>query len=175
MRPPIPGIAPSSFAETTSAVAWPSIGSLGLGRLVGRLSGASLGVGPFTLGKPLALASIPLALGAFAWQFLPVFSRRYRLTNRRIVILRGLTLREGPSIGLDEFDAIRVEILPGQDWLHCGEVVFQRDGSEIFRLSGVSRPAVFRETCLKARMALISVRDVLKTQTQDPANLEANL
>jgi len=166
MRPPIPGIAPSLLAETTSVVAWPSIGSLSLGRRVGRLSGVSLGVGPFTLGKALAVASIPLALGVFAWQFLPFFSRRYRITNRRIMILRGLTLREGPSIGLDEFDAIRVDILPGQDWLRCGEVVFLRDGSEVFRLSGGSRPAVFRQICLKARMALICVQDVLHAQAQ---------
>lgn len=155
---------PEDLGEVTSMIVWPSIGRLALGRLVGRLSGSPLGFGPFRLGRFLAALSIPAALVAFAWQFLPFFARRYRLTNRRVVIQKGLSPKDGDSIALDEFDAIRVEILPGQAWLHCGELIFEQGGREVLRLSGVSRPAVFRETCLKARRALISVREVLEAQ-----------
>jgi len=165
MLPPIPGVAPPELSEVTSMVVWPSIGSLPLGRLVGRLARSMIGVGPFRLGRLAAAVTIPVTLVAFAWQFIPLFARRYRLTNRRVIIQRGLLVpRDGESIGLDEFDAIQVEVQPGQDWLHCGELVFLREGTEILRLSGVSRPAVFRETCLKARMALVSVRQVLEAQ-----------
>ena len=63
-----------------------------------------------------------------------------------------------------EFDAIDVEILPGQEWLHAGELVFRRQGAEVFRLSGVSRPEPFRQACLEAQTAMVSVRDVLQNQ-----------
>ena len=69
---------------------------------------------------------------------------------------------------LDGFDAIDIELLPGQDWLHAGELVFRRDGSEVFRLSGVSRPEVFRQVCLKARRALLGFRDVATQQAVQP-------
>ena len=132
---------------------------------LGRASGGrAIGWGFFTIGKLLALATIPVSLAVFAWQLLPVVCRRYKLTNRRLVIQQGLTAVDGPAIGLDEFDAVEVQLLPGQDWLHAGELVFRRDGREVFRLSGVSRPEVFRQACLKARTALVSFRQVIQQQ-----------
>ena len=124
-----------------------------------------VGLGFFTLGKLMALATIPLSLTVFIWQLLPAVCRRYRLTNRRITIEKGLKAIEGPAIGLDEFDAVNVVMRPGQDWLHAGELVFRREGSEVFRLSGVSRPEVFRQVCLKAQRALLSFRTVPAEQS----------
>ena len=92
------------------------------------------------LGKLLALATIPVSLVVYLWRLMPGACRRYTLTNRRLIIQRGLTAKDGPSIGLDEFDTIEIAVLPGQDWLHAGDLVFKRDGKEVFRLSGVSRP-----------------------------------
>ena len=123
---------------------------------MGRLCGVKLGIGFFTLGKLLALATIPLSLAVFVWQLLPFVCRRYSLTDRRILVRLGYKAVERRVIGLDEFDAIDVVILPGQDWLHAGELVFRRGGSEVFRLSGVSRPEVFRQVCRKAQTALLS-------------------
>jgi len=37
-----------------------------------------------------------------------------------------------------------------------GELVFRRGEAEVFRLSGVLRPDVFRQVCLKARKACVS-------------------
>jgi hypothetical protein len=81
-----------------------------------------------------------------------------------LIIERGLTAKEGPSIGLEEFDAIDVVFLPGQDWLHAGDLVCKCDGKEVFRLSGVSRPEAFRQVCLKARNALVRGRQVCQQQ-----------
>lgn len=145
-------------------VVWPTIGATSLGRLVGRMCGVKAGIGPIRLGRLLAVAAIPAALTAFAWQLLPFVARRYRLTNCRIVVQKGLAPSDGPAVGLDEFDAIRVEVLPGQEWLGAGELVLLHGDREVLRLSGVSRPIVFREVCLKARAALIGVRQVLETQ-----------
>lgn len=152
-------------AEVTAMITWPTIGATEPGRLVGRLAAIRVGWPRFlTLGMLLAVATIPLSLGVFAWQLMPYIYRRYRITDRRIVVDKGLSLTEERSIGLDEFDEIRIVVLPGQEWLRSGELVFFRDGQEVFRLPGVSRPVPLREVCLKARTALIAVREVLKQQ-----------
>ena len=143
---------------------WPGIGSMALGRWVGRLAGNRLGYGFFTLGKLLAVATIPVSLIVYLWRLVPGACRRYTLTNLRLIIQHGLTAKDGPSIGLDEFETIEVALLPGQDFLHAGDLVLQHGGKEVFRLRGVSRPEGFRQACLKARNALIRGRDVSQKQ-----------
>ena len=132
------------------------------GRIVGRLCGLRVGYGFFTLGKLFALATIPVSLAVFCWQLMPVVCRRYAVTSRRIAILKGLSAVEGPSLALNEFDAIDVVVLPGQDWLRAGEVVFRRSGADVFRLTGVSRPEIFRRACLKARTAVIAFDELVR-------------
>jgi hypothetical protein len=145
---------------------WPTIGATGLGRLVGALAGIRLGLGGFfTIGKAMAVATIPISLAVFCWQLLPFVCRRYTLTSRRIVVQKGYRAIDERAIALEQFDAIRVEVRPGQAWLHAGDLVFQQSGREVFRLSGVSRPDVFRGVCLETQMALLSVSDVLQRQS----------
>jgi hypothetical protein len=164
MKQAIAGIVPPEVAEVTSAVVWPSIGAYGLGRWVGQLCGARAGYGFFRLGKLLALATIPLSLAVYAWKILPFVCRRYRITNRRVIVQKGYAAVDERSVGLDEFDTIEVRVLPGQAWLRCGDLVLLRDGQERLRLPGVVRPEVFRQTCLKAQIAFVSVGEVLRQQ-----------
>jgi len=154
----------SEASENKIMTVWPGIGSMALGRWVGLMAGNRLGSGFFTLGKLLALATIPVSLTVYLWRLMPGACRRYTLTNRRLIVQRGLTAKDGPSIGLDEFNSIEIALLAGQDWLHAGDLVFQRDGKEVFRLRGVSRPEGFRQVCLKARNALIRGRQVCQEQ-----------
>lgn len=144
---------------------WPGIGSMAIGRWVGCLAGNRLGYGFFTLGKLLALVTIPVSLAVYLCRLMPGLCRRYTLTNRRLIIQLGLTAKNGPSIGLDEFQTIEVAILPGQGFLHAGELLFKRDGKEVFRLSGVSRPEAFRQVCLKAQNAPLRGRQVQEQQS----------
>ena len=170
MNQPVLGVMPSELAEVTCKVVWPTIGATRAGRLVGRLAEVRIGWGEFfTLGKLLAVAMIPLSVAVFAWQLMPFVCRRYTLTNRRIIIRKGLSAVGGPWINLDEFDSIQIEVLPGQQWLHAGELIFRRGNREVFRLSGVSRPETFRHVCLTARTALLSVRTVLEQQAAGAA------
>ena len=165
MHHPIAGVTPSELAEVTCKVVWPTIGAMRAGRLVGRLAAVRLGWGEFfTLGKLLAVATIPLSVAVFGWQLMPRVCRRYALSNRRIIIRKGLMPVDERWIGLDEFDTVDVEVLPGQQWLHAGELVFKHAGNEVLRLSGVPRPEVFQHVCQTARTALISVRDVVQQQ-----------
>jgi hypothetical protein len=112
----------------------------------------------------MALATIPVSLAVFGWQLMPWVCRRYALTNRRILIQKGLSAVEGRSLNLDAFDAMEVVVLPGQAWLHAGDLVFRRGPQEVFRLAGVSRPEVFRQVCLKVQNALRSFRELHRQQ-----------
>jgi hypothetical protein len=165
MKLPIPGFAPPELDEVDAMTIWPTIGAHPLGRLVGRLCASRIGLGKFfTLGKVWTVATIPLSLAVFFWQLMPYICRRYTLTNRRIIIRRGLQPLDEKWIDLDGFDSIEVKILPGQEWLHAGELSFKRGESEVLHLSGVSRPEVFRQVCLDAQKAFLSVREVLERQ-----------
>ena len=156
----------AALDETTAMIVWPSIGATRLGRWVGRLCANKTGfAGFFTLGKLLALATIPISLAIFFWQLLPVVARRYRLTDRRLVIQKGLRPVDEKSIDLDAFDTVHLDMLPGQKWLRCGDVVFRREGDEVFRLCGVPNPEPFRRSCLGVQSSLRSVREVLQQQT----------
>ena len=161
MNQPIAGVVPSELAEAPFKVVWPTIGATDAGRWVGRLASIGLGIGRvFTLGNFLALATIPVSLTVFCWQLMPWAYRRYVVTNRRVVIRLGLRPRDERWINLDEFDRIDVEVMLGQAWLHAGDLVFRHGGNEVFRLTGVPRPNIFRQVCLTARGALQSAGSV---------------
>lgn len=165
MKQAIAGVAPPELDEVTSMTVWPSIAATRLGRIAGQLVGARYTVARFfVLGRLLAVPAIPFALLAFAWKLMPFVARRYRLTNQRIIVEKGLSHALHHSIRLEEFNEIEIEVLPGQAWLRAGELLFRQDGREVLRLSGVGSPKSFRQTCLKARNALVSVREVLQQQ-----------
>jgi hypothetical protein len=164
MKPPLPGVAPPELGEVNAMTVWPSIGSHPLGRLIGRLCSNRAGFGIFTLGNFWALATIPFSLVLYFWLKMPYLCKRYTLTNRRIIICKGLAPRDDKWIELDEFDACEIEILPGQEWLRSGDLVFCHGEIELLRLSGVVRPTVFRNVCLTAQNALVSVRKVVLEQ-----------
>jgi hypothetical protein len=91
---------------------------------------------------------------------LPLVARRYRLTNRRIQIQKGLTAVSAAELALEDFDAIATDVRPGQAWLRSGDLVFQRDTREVFRLTGVPSPETFRQACLEVRSSRAAFRDL---------------
>jgi hypothetical protein len=169
MRSPLPGVAPPELGEVTAMTVWPSIGSHPLGRLIGRLCANRAGVGIFTLGNFWALANIPLGLVLYFWLRMPYLCKRYTLTNRRIIVCKGYAPRDEKWVELDEFDSCEIEILPGHEWLRAGDLVFHHGGIESLRLAGVTRPNVFRQVCLSAQHALLSVRKVVQEQAASAA------
>lgn len=159
MKQPIAGVAPAETLEVTIMTVFPTLGAWASGRLIGRLCRVQLGVGFFTLGKLFAVLLIPVALGLFAASLMPGIIRRYRLTNRRMVVQKGLAPVDERWVDFDRFDAIDIEVLPGQEWYPCGELIFRRGPIETFRLAGVSRPETFRRTCLAARRGYLGAAE----------------
>jgi len=162
MTQAIAGVAPPASSEVTIMAVWPSIAVTGLGRFLGRRYQSRLGFGNiFILGNVWKLASIPVALGIFFLMLLvPGFNRRYRLTNRRLVIENGLSPKVESAVSLDDFDTIDIEVLPGQEWFPCGEMIFRKGKVETFRLSAVPRADTFKQVCLKTQRAYASVKGV---------------
>jgi hypothetical protein len=172
MSPPIAGVAPSQLKEVTVMAVYPSISAGGVGRFLGRMYSIDIGFRPFnvpiTVGNMIALVTIPVGILLYFNKIVPripfviagfsnPFCRRYRLTNRRVVVENPFTHVEEKSITLDRFDSIEIDQLPGQRWFKAGELIFKSGSVETFRLSGVVRPETFRHTCLKAQMSFAGV------------------
>ncbi len=115
-----------------------------------RQYGIKAGLGLLTVGNLIALASIPLMLNLFFMMLDPFRGRRYRLTNRRVIIERGVRGTPELWVDLDNIEKIEVVVQPGQEWYPAGDLIFSRGQVETFRLLGVSRPETFRQTILKA-------------------------
>lgn len=164
MKQAIAGVNPAEFGEVTVMTVWPSVARWTLGRTLGKLYEIKTGIFIFTVGNFVALASIPVALVLYLAQVAPFIGVRYRLTNRRIVVQTGLQSKESRSIELDRFDSIQIEVRPGQAWYDAGDLIFRSGKVEVFRLEGVSRPAAFRQCCLKTWTAHVSVKQAAERQ-----------
>ena len=172
MKQAIAGVAPPELGEVTIMTVWPSMAKFAPARTLGRLYQNKTGIPPvLTLGRFMALALIPVSLGMFAAKLAwPGFCRRYRLTNRRVIIEKPPGLRdlafgfskakwtEEWSVDLDDFDEIEVVVQPGQEWYPAGDLVFRHGKLETFQLLAVQRPETFRRTCLKAQRAYAAVK-----------------
>lgn len=149
MKQPIAGVAPPELSEATVMIVYPSLGATGIGRFLGQQYLIDVGWGVVTLGNLIALASIPLVVPLFFLLINPVTGRRYRLTNRRLIIERGVQGIPEQWVELDRFDSIEVQVQPGQEWFPAGNLIFRKGQIETFRLLGVKRPETFRQTILK--------------------------
>lgn len=166
MKQAISGVAPPALQEVTVMAVWPSVAKYSLGRIHGQLYSIKAGISVLTVGNLIALASIPAALVLYFLRIAPFIGTRYRLTNRRIVVERGLTHTEERSVPLDRFDSVVVDVRPGQEWYDAGDLVFYLGKTETFRLEGVSRPHAFRACCVKSQKSHAGVK---KARAQQPA------
>lgn len=169
MKQAIAGVTPPAEKEVTIMTVWPSVaamslGGLPLGAILGRLYSIELGVGVVTVGNLLALLTIPLAIVLYFKRIGPFVARRYCVTNRRIVVRRGLSMKDEKAISLDQFDEVDVVVRPGQAWYDAGDLVFRKGNVERFYLEGVSRPDAFRQVCMKARNGYVGVQEAMSRQ-----------
>lgn len=166
MSQAIAGVAPVQNAETTVMTVWPSVAGMRLlgipvGKILGRLLNIKAGFYVFTVGNLVALMSIPLALVLYFKRVGPFVATRYRVTNKRVVVERGLTSKLEKAIEFDRFDNIQIEVDPGDEWFKSGDLVFRQGEVERFRLEGVSRPESFRQVCWKSHRAYVGIQSAL--------------
>jgi hypothetical protein len=161
----IAGVVPDTQREVTIMTVWPSVAATAYGRWWGRRFENSTGITllgiPLTIGRLMALLSIPFILPVYFHMIVPRLPlvvagvvnqacRRYRLTNRRVVVEHPFGGGEFHSVSLDRFDSVEVQVLEGQAWYPAGDLVFRKGTTETFRLQGVPHPQAFCQTCFKA-------------------------
>ncbi|MFP6604545.1 MAG: PH domain-containing protein [Pirellulaceae bacterium] len=156
------GVSLSDLDEVTVMTVWPSIAANPLGRILGRLYAIRFpDIYIFRLGNLIALMFIPVSLVLFFHRLGPLVATRYRVTNHRLIVERGLRNVEESSVSLDQFNEVLVDVRAGQSWYFAGDLIFKKGETEVFRLEGVSRPEAFRHVCLKAQVAYSGVEAVL--------------
>lgn len=148
---------------------WPSISAMSLGpfplgRMLGGLYANEIGISVLTLGNLFCLLSIPLALVLYFKRIGPFVARRYRLTNKRVIIEGGVSNKELTAIELDKFDRIEIRVRGGQEWFNSGDLVFFSGNIEKFLLEGVSRPKAFLSICEKSHRAYVGVKQALENE-----------
>ena len=161
-RSSIAGVVPPATAETTIMSVWPSLAAFPTGQFFGRLYLIDVGAWPATVGNLIALASVPVMLTLYVITRLPWSITRYRLTNRRITIDRGISWKVEQYVDFDRFDAVEVAVRPGQEWYPAGDVVFRLGTLETLRLLGVRRPEAFRQACLNVQQSFLSVAATIR-------------
>jgi hypothetical protein len=147
--------------EMSVMTVWPSVARYRLARFLARLYQLNLGFYVLRLGNLLALATAPIGAILYLLRVAPFVGTRYRVTDRRIVVERGLMGVEQRSVQLDRFDNIEVVVRPGQAWFYAGDLIFRQGATETFRLEAVSRPEAFRQVCLKSHRAYVGVQQAL--------------
>ena len=174
MKQAIAGLSLSSQHEATAIVVWPSVSAAEIGQKLGKLYEKKEGRGVFTLGNLFVLLSIPLAIPLYLWNFLPVVGTRYRITNRRVIVERGIQGGSEREVGLDQFDRIEIVQKPGQAWFRSADMIFwqkqpstaggEQQELEVLRLPGVPYPDVFRAACQKAAMTYRGFQEIHQRQ-----------
>jgi len=159
---PIAGLGAGAENEIMSV--FPSIGSTGPGRALGRLfESIPLGNSPVKLSH--LLFALPLSpIAALLYIYLKIRGQRFVLTNRALVVKTALGRKEIERIDLTEIGDVAVQQRPGHYFFRCANVVLLgADEKPILLLEGIPRADIFRGSILKARDTALQVKASLET------------
>ncbi|MFO0877016.1 MAG: PH domain-containing protein [Gemmataceae bacterium] len=147
----ITGLVPPQVSEACIREAWPTV--LGVNHLVASLASQLI--------KTVVLAPVGflLLLPLFALKFAPFLSRRYTLTNRRVMIQRGWRPSPGQSVALAEIEEVHLDPASIDAFFHSGNLEIISDSKIVLRLTGVPEPEGFRRAVLNAVVAWVPRRE----------------
>lgn len=142
----VTGVVPPQQGEAIIRVAWPSVTAYppvaGLGRLL-ICSYVAAPLGWF------------LMLPFYFKKILPFMATRYALTNRRLMIQRGLKPVAVKEVPLAEIDDVRVVKDANSEFFRSATIEIQSKGQVRLTLPGVPDPESFREAVRNACMAWV--------------------
>jgi len=142
----ITGVMPPLLGEATIRVAWPSL---------------SATPAVATLGRKLILSIILAPLGwllmlpFYFRKILPFLASRYTLTNRRLMIQRGLKPKMTEEISLADIDEVRVVRDANSVFFRSGDLEIVSKGAVKLRVPGVPEPDSFKHAIINACMAWV--------------------
>jgi hypothetical protein len=108
-----------------------------------------------TLMRTIVLAPVAWLLLAPCYfkKILPVFAKRYTLTNRRLMIRRGWKARPKREVALADIDDVRIEEGSFNSFYRTATLEVVSRGEVAMRLRAVKDPESFRRAILGAKVA----------------------
>ncbi|MBL8797802.1 MAG: PH domain-containing protein [Planctomycetia bacterium] len=146
VQQPITGIVPPQLGEATIRVAWPSVSATPAVATLGRKLILSIALAPLGWG---------LMLPFYFRKILPFLAMRYTLTNRRLMIQRGLKPQVSQEVALADIDEVRVVRDANSVFFRSGDLEIVSKGAVKLRLAGVPEPDAFRQAVLNSCMAWV--------------------
>ena len=143
-KQPVTGVTPPQLSEALIRETWPSVAA------TPGLSGLAA-----TLMKSIFLAPLGWLLLAplFAKKLSPFICRRYTLTNRRLMIRRGLKPMPVEEVALADVDEVRLTNL--NTFYRCGDLEVVSKGQAKLTLAAVPEPDSFRAAVINACSAWV--------------------
>lgn len=146
-RQAVAGLMPPQLGEALIREAWPTVleASAGIPRLA------------HTLIKTIVLAPLGwlLLLPLFGKRLLPGLSKRYTLTNRRLMVQRGLRPKPAQEIALADIDEVRLVPDSFDRFYLSGTLEVISKGQVALTLPGVPEPEGFRHAVVNAVKAWV--------------------
>jgi hypothetical protein len=146
-RQAVAGLMPPQLSEALIREVWPSVtaSSAGLSKLAAGLI------------RTVVLAPLGWLLLAppFGKVFMPFLWRRYTLTNRRLLIRKGVRLNAAQELPLAEIDDVRLVPDSVDAFYRSGDLEVLSKGQVAMTLRGVPEPESFRHAILNAIRAWV--------------------
>jgi hypothetical protein len=140
----VSGLVPPAVAEANIREIWPSVAAFPAIASLGRVLTGTIILAP--------LAWLIMSLAYFGKLF-PFLARRYAITNRRVLIRRGLKGTPGQDVALADIDDVRVQTDANSDFFRAANIEILAKGQVALTLHGVCDPESFRHAILNARNA----------------------
>jgi hypothetical protein len=137
----VAGVVPPQLGEALIREKFPSVAAIPAVATLGRTLICSI------IGAPLGWA---LMLPFYFMKILPGLARRYTLTNRRLMIRRGLKPVPSAEVKLSEIDDVRMVKDANSAFFRAANLEIVSDGKVILTLPGVPDAEAFRIGVLNA-------------------------
>jgi hypothetical protein len=147
----VTGVVPPQQGEALIRQTWPSVAAYPFPATVGRKLLVS------RLGAPLAWVMLaPL----YFKKILPFLATRYTVTNRRVMIQRGLKPKPVREVVLADIDDVRVDPDENSAFYLAANLEILSKGQVVLTLPGVPEPEAFRHLILNACKAWAPAKDL---------------
>jgi hypothetical protein len=159
----ITGVVPPQINEALIREVFPSVARhpavAGLGKAISELAGK--------LARTVILLPVALLVAPVGWvimapfyfgKILPFLAKRYTLTNRRLMVRRGLKAKPSDQVALADIDDVQIHNDANSDFFMAGTLKIVSHGAVVMTLKGVPGAEAFRHNILDACKAWVPGR-----------------
>lgn len=140
----VTGVVPPQLREAIIRETWPGVTDVAPLAALAKLMARSVILAP--------LAWLPLAL-TVGKRITPGLAKRYTLTNRRLMIRRGLKPTPSSEVALSEIEDVRLADGSYDEYFRTGDLEVIAKGQVAMTLEAVPEPEAFRRAILQAKVS----------------------